>query len=203
MGGAMLAGCSSLLAPGGYGCGRVSISTGSSGRQVLLIVALLTYQPAAMFFWVFFAVALVGSVDDTGRALRLVRVHFARCGRCGGWSRFSATGSASGSLERTPQGPIAARSRTTSAARRNVLGLGSLRRAEPLRRDVDGLAGCVRRLGGRAGHRALGRCGTQPGRGSTSASRRSSSPITVLPNLVVEETYQFEGVPERWCRSRR
>ena len=30
----------------------------------MLIAALLTYQPAAMFFWVFLAVALIGAADD-------------------------------------------------------------------------------------------------------------------------------------------
>ena len=43
---------------------------------VLLVVAILTYQPTGMFFWVFFAVALAGSVADYGRAVRLTRAHF-------------------------------------------------------------------------------------------------------------------------------
>ena len=30
-----------------------------------------------MFFWVFFAVALAGAVADSGRAVRLARMHFA------------------------------------------------------------------------------------------------------------------------------
>ena len=46
-----------------------------AGAIVLLIAALLLYQPPAMFFWVFLAIALVGTVDDPARTLRLVRVH--------------------------------------------------------------------------------------------------------------------------------
>ena len=42
----------------------------------LLIAALLTYQPAAMLFWVFFAVALIGAADSPQRARALVRTHF-------------------------------------------------------------------------------------------------------------------------------
>ena len=56
---------------------RVSLRHGSSWATALLLVAVLIYQPAAMFFWVFLAVALVGSVTDSGRALRLARTHFA------------------------------------------------------------------------------------------------------------------------------
>src|SRR5262249_14151770 len=37
--------------------------------------ALLVYQPPAMFFWVFLAVALVGSVHDQRRAAQIVRRH--------------------------------------------------------------------------------------------------------------------------------
>ena len=38
---------------------------------------LLIYQPAAMFYWVFLAVALAGTVLDSERAWRLARVQFA------------------------------------------------------------------------------------------------------------------------------
>jgi hypothetical protein len=43
----------------------------------LLVAALLVYQPAAMEFWVFLAIALAGAVGDPVRARRLVRAHAA------------------------------------------------------------------------------------------------------------------------------
>jgi hypothetical protein len=44
------------------------------GATAMLLAALLIYQPPAMFFWVFLAIALIG-VRGHGRALRLVRAH--------------------------------------------------------------------------------------------------------------------------------
>jgi hypothetical protein len=41
----------------------------------LLLAALLVYQPAAMFFWVFLAIALIGSRHDVARARSLVGFH--------------------------------------------------------------------------------------------------------------------------------
>jgi hypothetical protein len=41
----------------------------------LLLVALTIYQPAAMFFWVFLAIAVAGARDEPGGALALVRAH--------------------------------------------------------------------------------------------------------------------------------
>ena len=41
----------------------------------LLVASLLTYQPAAMFFWLFLAVALIGAAHDSRRSLRLIQVH--------------------------------------------------------------------------------------------------------------------------------
>lgn len=49
----------------------------SVGAIVLLLAALLIYQPPAMFFWVFLAVALVGARSDSTRAFRVARAHFA------------------------------------------------------------------------------------------------------------------------------
>src|SRR5262249_13984808 len=46
------------------------------GAVALFIAALLMYQPTAMFFWGFFAVALIGAASDTRRARGLVRTHF-------------------------------------------------------------------------------------------------------------------------------
>src|SRR5206468_13116463 len=41
----------------------------------MLVAGLPIYQPAAMFFWVFLAVALVGAARESARALRIVRTH--------------------------------------------------------------------------------------------------------------------------------
>jgi len=74
---ALLAGAASLLtvaavdAPRGRGRDRLLASV------ALLFAALLIYQPGAMFFWVFFAVALVGAVESSERSVALVRTHFA------------------------------------------------------------------------------------------------------------------------------
>jgi hypothetical protein len=73
---ALLAGGASLFAvaavdgPRDLGRGRLLGATG------LLIAALLIYQPSAMLFWVFFAVALVGAARDSRRSLRLTQTHF-------------------------------------------------------------------------------------------------------------------------------
>ena len=45
------------------------------GGCALFVAALLTYQPAAMYFWVFLAVALIGATRDSRRAMRLVVAH--------------------------------------------------------------------------------------------------------------------------------
>ena len=74
---ALLAGVASLLTvaavdgPRSRGLDRLVPAT------ILLIVAVLTHQPNSMFFWVFLAVALAGSVADSKRAVRLARAHFA------------------------------------------------------------------------------------------------------------------------------
>jgi hypothetical protein len=46
------------------------------GATAALLAALLTYQSAAMFFWIFLAIALVGAARDSKRSLRLARAHF-------------------------------------------------------------------------------------------------------------------------------
>jgi hypothetical protein len=45
------------------------------GAVAMLLAGLLIYQPAAMFFWVFLAIALVGAARDTNRAMRVLRAH--------------------------------------------------------------------------------------------------------------------------------
>jgi hypothetical protein len=73
---ALLGGCASLLAVRATDGPRNLRPDRLVGATGLLIAALLIYQPAAMFFWVFLAVALVGAVRESGRALHLVRTHF-------------------------------------------------------------------------------------------------------------------------------
>jgi hypothetical protein len=46
------------------------------GAVALLLGSLLTYQPAAMFFWVLLAVALIGAAQQKGRSRRILRTHF-------------------------------------------------------------------------------------------------------------------------------
>jgi hypothetical protein len=74
---ALLAGCASLLIVAAVDGPRPLRLDRLVAPTVLLVVAILTYQPTGMFFWVLFAVALAGSVDDSRRALRLARAHFA------------------------------------------------------------------------------------------------------------------------------
>jgi hypothetical protein len=50
------------------------------GATAMLLGALLIYQPAAMFFWVFLAVALVGAAQQAARAKSLVLTHFGVAG---------------------------------------------------------------------------------------------------------------------------
>jgi hypothetical protein len=45
------------------------------GAGALLLAALLTYQPAALFFWVFAEIALFGAANDRDQAFRIVRTH--------------------------------------------------------------------------------------------------------------------------------
>jgi hypothetical protein len=77
---ALLAAGASLLAVAAVDAPRHIVADRIAGATTLLFAALLIGQPAAMFFWVFFAVALVGAVHDSGRALRLARMHFGVAG---------------------------------------------------------------------------------------------------------------------------
>ena len=74
---ALLAGGASLFAVAAIDAPRGLVRDRLVGSVALLFAALLIYQPGAMFFWVFFAVALVGAVENSKRGLRLVRTHFA------------------------------------------------------------------------------------------------------------------------------
>ncbi len=73
---AILAGGASLIATGavdepGQRVDRIICAS------ALLLGSLLIYQPGAMFFWVFLAVALIGTATDARRAFRVARMHFA------------------------------------------------------------------------------------------------------------------------------
>ena len=72
---AFLAGCASLLAATAVAAPRRLRQDRLVAATLLLIFALFIYQPAAMMFWVFLAIALAGSVADSGRAVQIARVH--------------------------------------------------------------------------------------------------------------------------------
>jgi hypothetical protein len=81
---AVIAGCASLFAVGAVDAPRHLVVDRVVGALALMLAALLIYQPAAMFLWVFLAVALVGAVSEPRRALRLVGAHLAvACGALG------------------------------------------------------------------------------------------------------------------------
>jgi hypothetical protein len=73
---ALLAGCASMLVVAAIGGARSLVVDRLLGATAILFAALLIYQPPAMFFWVFLAVALVGARHDSEQAFRLVRAHF-------------------------------------------------------------------------------------------------------------------------------
>jgi hypothetical protein len=73
---ALLGAGASLLVASAVDAPRILVLDRLIEATAMLLVALLIYQPAAMFFWVFLAVALVGAAHDFRRALRLARAHF-------------------------------------------------------------------------------------------------------------------------------
>jgi hypothetical protein len=73
---ALLGGGASLLAASAVHGPRHLRLDRHVGATAMLLGALLIYQPTAMFFWVFLAVALVGSARESERAKNLVRTHF-------------------------------------------------------------------------------------------------------------------------------
>lgn len=77
---ALLAGGASLLTVAAIDAPRGLVGDRWIGAVALLLAALLIYQPAAMFFWVFLAVALVGARDSPTRTMRVTRVHFGVAG---------------------------------------------------------------------------------------------------------------------------
>ena len=96
-----------------------------------------------MFFWVFLAIALVGALDgDRDAPVRLAQAHFAVAAVAFalaylGLKLLRLVAHDDTSRRARPQRPRARRLRQGQVVR----ALGSLRIAEPLRRDVVGLAG--------------------------------------------------------------
>jgi hypothetical protein len=74
---ALIAGSASMLTVTAIDRTRKLRRNRLAGAVLLLFTALLIYQPGAMFFWVFFVVALAGAVESSERGLRLVQSHFA------------------------------------------------------------------------------------------------------------------------------
>ena len=120
---------------------------------LLLLVAVLTCQPAAHVLLGLLAVALVGAVAEFARALQLAR-YFAVAAVAAGIAFLGyklgirLIGEDAIGASRCPHGRRRRQGRV-------VLALGSLRVAEPLRRDVVGLAGSSRGHRARREHRAL------------------------------------------------
>jgi hypothetical protein len=73
---AILGGGASLLVVAAVDAPRTLVPDRLAGAAAMLVAALLIYQSAAMFFWVFLAIALVGAAYDSRRALRIARAHF-------------------------------------------------------------------------------------------------------------------------------
>ena len=71
----ILAGGASIVATAAVGAPRGLMPERLTVATLMLLAALLVYQPAAMFFWVFLAVALVGSAANGARTARLLRMH--------------------------------------------------------------------------------------------------------------------------------
>ena len=74
---AILAGVASFFVVAATDAGGSLVADRLAGAIAALLAALLIYQPAAMFFWVFLAAALVGTAGDWRQALRLARRHLA------------------------------------------------------------------------------------------------------------------------------
>jgi hypothetical protein len=74
--GALLAGGASRLTVAALDGPRALLADRLVAATAMLVAALLTYQPAAMFFWVFFAAALIGAATERKRSVRLVYGHF-------------------------------------------------------------------------------------------------------------------------------
>jgi hypothetical protein len=73
---ALLGGGASLVAVSAVDAPRNLLLDRLVGATAMLFGALLIYQPTAMFFWVFLAVALAGAAGESRRAVSLIRTHF-------------------------------------------------------------------------------------------------------------------------------
>jgi hypothetical protein len=72
---AILGGGASLFATAAVDRPRALVTRRTAASTAMLLAALLIYQSAAMFFWVFLAVALVGAARDSEWAAHLARAH--------------------------------------------------------------------------------------------------------------------------------
>jgi hypothetical protein len=72
---ALLGGGASLLAVSAVDAPRHLRIDRYVGASAMLLGALLIYQPTAMFFWVFLAIALIGAAQESTRAKHLLRAH--------------------------------------------------------------------------------------------------------------------------------
>jgi hypothetical protein len=72
---AVLAGAASLVIAGANGTSRRPSAARLAGASALFLAAILTYQPTAMFFWVFLAIALFRPGQERTRTLRLLWSH--------------------------------------------------------------------------------------------------------------------------------
>jgi hypothetical protein len=72
---AVLAGCASLVAVAAADAHGKLATSRLLAAIGMMVASLLVYQPAAMFFWVFFAIALIGVAPEHARGLRIVRSH--------------------------------------------------------------------------------------------------------------------------------
>lgn len=74
---AVLAGAASMVTARVAGRHPRDAAAPLSIAVALLLTSLFIYQPPAMFFWVFLAIALVGAVGNLEHVLRIVAAHFA------------------------------------------------------------------------------------------------------------------------------
>ena len=81
---ALLAGGASMLAMAPADASMRRVAARLAGATGLLLGALLIYQPAAMLFWVFLAIALVGARDEPRAAWRTTRLSAQRLRRLSG-----------------------------------------------------------------------------------------------------------------------
>lgn len=78
--GAILGGSASRLVVTTVGATRRFAANRLGWATAMLLCGLLIYQPTAMFFWVFLAVALIGAAYESRRLLPIAKIHFVVAG---------------------------------------------------------------------------------------------------------------------------